>query len=61
MIFEGKKRLGFNTDYRAAMDSLDDAIGGADEVNQWGGTRTALVLGAAAWARPSPTGWSAAA
>jgi len=45
VIFQGQKRLGFNTDYRAAMDSLDHAMGGEAEVNQWGSTRTALVLG----------------
>jgi len=46
VVFEGKKRLGFNTDYRAAMDSLEAAIGGADQVESRLKGKTALVLGA---------------
>ena len=34
VVFDGKKRLGYNTDYRAAMDSLEAALGGAEEVEQ---------------------------
>ena len=45
VIFEGKKRLGYNTDYLAAMNSLNDAVGGAQEIDQFGAARTALVLG----------------
>ncbi len=45
VIFDGKKRLGFNTDYRAAMDSLE-AAGGGEEVEQRVKGKTALVLGA---------------
>jgi 3-dehydroquinate dehydratase / shikimate dehydrogenase len=46
VIFDGKKRLGFNTDYRAAMDSLDAAVGGAEEAERRIKGKTALVLGA---------------
>ena len=46
VIFDGKKRQGFNTDCRAAMDSLEAAIGGAGEVEQKIKGKTALVLGA---------------
>ena len=61
IIFDGKKRQGYNTDCRAAMDSLEAAIGGTDEVEQKVKGKTALVLGPAEWARPSFTGWCAAA
>ena len=30
VVFDGKKRLGYNTDCRAAMDSLEAAVGGAE-------------------------------
>jgi 3-dehydroquinate dehydratase/shikimate dehydrogenase len=45
VVFDGSDRLGYNTDYRAAMDSLVDAIGaeGAQEKLLEG--KTALVLG----------------
>ena len=46
VVFEGKKRLGFNTDYRAAMNSMEAAIGGADQVESRLKGKTALVLGA---------------
>ena len=46
VVFEGKKRLGFNTDYRAAVDSLEAAIGAADQVESRLKGKTALVLGA---------------
>ena len=62
VVFDGKKRLGYNTDYRAAMDSLEAAIGGADEVEQrLDRARRPWCSAPAAWARPSSTGWSAAA
>ena len=32
MVFDGKNRLGYNTDYRAAMESLEAALGGPEEV-----------------------------
>jgi 3-dehydroquinate dehydratase/shikimate dehydrogenase len=46
VVFEGKKRLGFNTDYRAVMESMEAAIGGADQVESRLKGKTALVLGA---------------
>jgi 3-dehydroquinate dehydratase/shikimate dehydrogenase len=46
VVFEGKKRLGFNTDYRAVMESMEAAIGGADQVASRLKGKTALVLGA---------------
>jgi 3-dehydroquinate dehydratase/shikimate dehydrogenase len=46
VIFEGQKRFGHNTDYRAAIDSLEAAIGGPAEVEQRVQGKTALVLGA---------------
>ena len=41
-----EKRLGYNTDYRAAMDSLEAILGGPEEVEQKVKGKTALVLGA---------------
>ncbi len=46
VIFEGKRRLGFNTDCRAAIDSLEAAIGGPAEFDERVKGKTALVLGA---------------
>ena len=46
IIFDGKKRLGYNTDYRAAMESLEAVFGGRDEAQRKLRGRTALVLGA---------------
>ena len=46
IVFDGKKRLGYNTDYRAAMESLEAAIGRPEEVEQRIKGKTALVLGA---------------
>ena len=46
VVFDGKKRLGFNTDYQAAMDSLEAAIGGREEFERRVKGKTALVLGA---------------
>jgi 3-dehydroquinate dehydratase / shikimate dehydrogenase len=46
IIFDGKARLGHNTDYRAAMESLEEAVAVAGtEENRFAG-KTALVLGA---------------
>jgi 3-dehydroquinate dehydratase / shikimate dehydrogenase len=42
VIFQGQQRLGYNTDYLAAMESLDAAA----ELNQVSPSGTALVLGA---------------
>ena len=30
LVFQNGKKIGYNTDYRAAMDSLEDALGGAE-------------------------------
>lgn len=46
VIVDGHQRLGYNTDYLAAMDSLNDAVGGAAEIDRSAAARTALVLGA---------------
>ncbi len=46
LIFEGKKRLGFNTDCPAAMNSLEAVVGGREELDRRLQGRTALVLGA---------------
>ncbi len=57
VIFDGQKRLGYNTDYHAAMSSLEDVLrqeGGHEEKTEHLlSGKTALVLGAAGWARPS--------
>jgi 3-dehydroquinate dehydratase/shikimate dehydrogenase len=45
ILFQGHSLIGFNTDYRAAMDSLDDVLGVRGEKSTLQG-RTALVLGA---------------
>lgn len=45
VLFDGKKRLGYNTDHKAAMDSLELAIGGEDARQRLQG-KTAVVLGA---------------
>ena len=46
VLFEDDARLGFNTDYRAAMESLEDAMGLTDEEEKPLEGKTALVLGA---------------
>jgi 3-dehydroquinate dehydratase/shikimate dehydrogenase len=46
VVFDGKERLGYNTDYRAAMTSLEDALGGIKDGENPLTGRTALVLGA---------------
>ncbi len=46
IVRDGKKWLGYNTDCRAAMESLEAAIGRPDEVEQRIKGKTALVLGA---------------
>ena len=55
VVFDGKKRLGFNTDCQAAMDSLEAAIGDREEFERRVSGKTALVSAPAAWARPSST------
>lgn len=46
IVFEGDERLGYNTDYRAAMDSLDNAAGHLGGGQNFFEGRKALVLGA---------------
>jgi len=46
VVFDGDQRLGFNTDYQAAMDSLEAALETADEGPASLEGKTALVLGA---------------
>lgn len=46
VVFDGKKRQGYNTDYRAAMDSLEAVLDGPGEVEEHIQGKTALVLGA---------------
>ena len=46
VIFDGDQRLGHNTDCRAAMDSLEEALGGVKGGQSPLAGKTALVLGA---------------
>ncbi|MFO0896729.1 MAG: shikimate dehydrogenase [Pirellulales bacterium] len=46
IVFEGEERLGYNTDYRAAMDSLDNAAGHLGGKQNFFEGRKAMVLGA---------------
>ena len=46
VIFEGEQRLGYNTDYRAAMSSLEEAMEITPEQETPLKNKTALVLGA---------------
>ncbi len=46
VVFDGKKRKGYNTDHRAAMESLEAALGGPEAAKRKLRGRTALVLGA---------------
>ena len=47
MVFHGDDRSGYNTDYRAAMSSLEEAVDtGGEEKHQLLKGKTALVLGA---------------
>jgi 3-dehydroquinate dehydratase/shikimate dehydrogenase len=50
LIWRDEDRIAFNTDYRAAMASIDDAFGG-DETNSGLRAKAALVLGAGGAAR----------
>jgi len=45
IVFEGGKLVGYNTDYRAAMDCLERLLTANDEPPRWE-QRTALLLGA---------------
>jgi 3-dehydroquinate dehydratase/shikimate dehydrogenase len=46
ILFNGKNRLGYNTDFQAAMDSLDAAFTSPEEADFRIKGKTALVLGA---------------
>lgn len=46
VLFSGKEVVGYNTDYRAAVDCLEDALGGSQEDYSPLTGRTVLVLGA---------------
>jgi 3-dehydroquinate dehydratase/shikimate dehydrogenase len=46
LVFEGDQRLGYNTDYRAAMDSLEEAVAGPAASEKVLEGKTCLVLGA---------------
>lgn len=46
IVFQGGEMIGYNTDYRAAMDSLEEAMGGQREGKSPLAGRTVLLLGA---------------
>ncbi len=46
VVFDGPERFGYNTDYRAAMDSLEEAMGAREREESPLKGKTALVLGA---------------
>jgi 3-dehydroquinate dehydratase/shikimate dehydrogenase len=46
IVFEGRDLVGYNTDYRAAMDSLATVINPPADQQRWLDGKTALVLGA---------------
>jgi len=50
LVFKDEDRIAYNTDYRAAMNSIDTQFGG-DETNSGLRTKSALVLGAGGVAR----------
>jgi 3-dehydroquinate dehydratase/shikimate dehydrogenase len=52
VVWKDDEPLGFNTDYRAAMLSIDKVFGGGDNENSAIAGKTALVLGAGGIARP---------
>ncbi|HPP54914.1 MAG TPA: type I 3-dehydroquinate dehydratase, partial [Thermoguttaceae bacterium] len=45
VIFEGAERIGYNTDYRAAMESLEEAMGIPPNTESPLRGKTALILG----------------
>ncbi|MCE5268644.1 MAG: shikimate dehydrogenase, partial [Planctomycetaceae bacterium] len=46
VVFNGKNRIGYNTDHRAAMESLEESLGGPEEAAAKLKGKNALVLGA---------------
>jgi 3-dehydroquinate dehydratase / shikimate dehydrogenase len=46
IVFNGKERLGYNTDYSAAIGSLEDALGGVKKDQSPLADKVAMVLGA---------------
>ena len=56
---EDGRRVGYNTDYRAAMDSLEAAMGGREGEEETSSPlfdKQVLILGAGAWPARSPSG-----
>ena len=51
------RRIGYNTDYRAAMDSLEEGMGGRDDPEQPSPLldKQVLILGQAGWPGRSPS------
>ena len=58
MVWESDDRKGYNTDYRAAMDCLDDVFGGSEKDGSELKGKHALVLGAGGVARAIVVGLS---
>ena len=54
VVIDGFDRSAFNTEYRAALESIDSTLGRGGEIDVLNG-KTALILGAGAWPRPWPT------
>ena len=51
VVFKNSDIVGYNTDYKAALDSLEDCLGGRDNGDSPLAGKTALVLGAGGAAR----------
>jgi 3-dehydroquinate dehydratase / shikimate dehydrogenase len=56
LIFSGDDRVAWNTDYRAAMSSLDDVFGGSEKDDSGLRDKDALILGAGGAARAIAVG-----
>ena len=52
VVFDGAEVLGYNTDYNAAMDCLENALGTIGQNPSPVKSKRALVLGAGGVARP---------
>ena len=55
VLFDGKNRLGYNTDYQAAMDSLEAASAAPRKPIGASRARRRWCSAPAGWARPSST------
>jgi len=51
IVFQGEELVGYNTDYRAAMDSLEEALGGEKDDKSPLAGKVVLLLGAGGVAR----------